>query len=85
MRTDEGPWIVHTKGGPDREVFEIALVRARNRHGQQSFGWFGPSKRLVSQGSDRHERVSEALWEKLVAVAKEMAETLNALESPPTA
>ena len=74
-------WEVNTKGGPGQEAFEIAVLRADNRHGKASYGWFDDRKLLISHnGGPCRWPVTQRVWEKLVCVAEEVAAELNALE-----
>lgn len=71
-------WIVNTLGGPDREFFEISVVRESNQHGQRSYGWFGEDKLLISHnGGPCRWGVTSDVWERLIRVANETAEALN--------
>lgn len=72
-------WIVHTKGGPVQESWEIAVVRASDTHGQASYGWFGATKIMIgSSGGPCRTPVPERVWRRLVCVAEEVAEEMNA-------
>lgn len=75
-------WIVHTKGGPDREGFEIAVLRTDNLHGYNSYGWFDENKLLISHNGGRCQwPVIPLVWDKLVRVAQEVADELNRAEA----
>lgn len=72
-------WIVNTKGGPDQESWEIAVVRADDAHGQASYGWFGETKIPIgSSGGPCRTPVPSMVWNRLVRVAEEVAAELNA-------
>ena len=71
-------WIVHTKGGPNRASFEVAVVLENNRHGQASYGWFGPDKLLISHNGGACDwPVTNAVWNRLLRIAEETAKELN--------
>lgn len=71
-------WIVHTKGGPESPSFEISVIRSSNTHGQDSYGRFGPDKLLVSSsGGPCNDRITPAVWDRLLKVAEETAAELN--------
>jgi hypothetical protein len=74
----DGKWIVHTKGGPNKQSFEICVIREDYKHGIKSYGWFNKAKMLISHsGGPCHDSVSTMVWNSLARVAKEVAETLN--------
>lgn len=70
-------WEVDIKGTPGKS-FEISVLLAENKHGKRSYGWFGPDKLLISgSGGPCCDVVTDLVWGKLVAVAKEVAADLN--------
>ncbi len=71
-------WIVHTKGGPGLESFEIAVLREDNEHGIRSYGWFGDRKILISHsGGPGHWPLIDFVWKELLGVAERTAAHLN--------
>jgi hypothetical protein len=71
-------WEVHTKGGPNRSSFEIAVLRSDNQHGKASYGWFDSDKLLVSHnGGPCQWPVNTFVWERLLSVAEQLAAHLN--------
>ena len=75
-------WVVNTKGGPSTDSFEISVLRADNKHGKESYGWFGKAKLLVSHsGGPCRDKVSRQIWDKLVNVAEDVAHELNVKEA----
>ena len=79
-----GRWEVNTKGGPDEPHFEISVIRAGNEHGKRSYGWFDDYKFLISHnGGNCPWPVTKRVWDKLVLLAWDVANELNALESKP--
>lgn len=76
-------WVAHTKGGYTTDGFEICVIRDNNKHGKESYGWFGKDKILVSDsGGPCHGRIRHKfLWDGLVKLAHEMADILNKEEA----
>lgn len=73
------PWVVDTKGGPNEEAFEIAVVRSDNEHGIRSYGWFDENKLLISHnGGPCRWPVTQMVWDELIGVAERVAAKLNA-------
>lgn len=71
-------WIVNTKGGANKQHFEISVVHVDNEHGQRSYGWFDDHKLLISHnGGPCQWPVTQQVWDKLVQVANEVATELN--------
>jgi hypothetical protein len=71
-------WIVHVKGGPNKVPFEIAVIQRDNEHGLKSYGWYGPTKLLISHnGGPCPWPVTQQVWDKLVKIAYEVAEELS--------
>lgn len=79
MGTFTGRWVAHHKGGPGR-VFEVAVVREDNVHGFASYGWFLDDEKLYIAGSGGpcNYKVSHFVWGRLLALAEEYADRLNA-------
>lgn len=74
-------WIVEVKGGAGERNFEIAVVRNDNDLGRRSYGWFNENKLLISHnGGPCHWPVTANVWDKLMRVAHEVADELNAEE-----
>ncbi len=74
-------WEAHTKGGPNRDSFEICVIRKDFEHGHLSYGWFGDEKLLVSHnGGPCRWGVSQLIWDRLLGVAEEVADKLNSKE-----
>lgn len=74
-------WIVDIKGGPNESPFEISVVRESNKHGRESFGWFGPDKHLISHnGGPCNDHVQAYVWNRLVSLAQQFARELNRAE-----
>ena len=81
-------WVVNTKGGYTTDDFEISVVRSSNRDGKESYGWYGNDKIMISadtmgetQETDKKfKKFKKLVWGKLVRVAKEIADELNASE-----
>jgi hypothetical protein len=72
-------WIVNIKGAPGR-TSEISVIREDFPHGFISYGWFGPDKKLIS-ASDHSFYIEQPAWDKLIAVAHEVAAELNSAEA----
>lgn len=71
-------WIVDIKGAPNQNTFEISVLRESNTHGQNSYGWFGDDKLLISHdGGPCHIPVTDMVWNELVEVAHRVARKLN--------
>jgi len=76
-----GNWIVETKGTPNSNTFEISVVREDNEIGRKSYGWYGPDKMYISDsGGPCNNFVTESIWDKLVVVARDVANELNDYE-----
>jgi hypothetical protein len=74
-------WVPHTKGGWTTEGYEICVIRQSDKHGKLSYGWIGDTKIQISTcGGPCRYKVSKLIWEKLVKVAQEVADELNAQE-----
>ncbi len=62
-------------------IFEISVVRENNRHGIASYGWFDAQKLLVTHnGGPCSWPLTEQVWNKVIQVAHEVADELNAAE-----
>ncbi len=71
-------WIVDTKGGPDDDSYEISVMRVNNDHGKKSYGWHGEDKIHISDsGGPNRNSVPQGIWDRLVAVANDVANELN--------
>ena len=77
-----GPWEVHTKvARKSRQGFEITVIRQNNIHGHKSWGWIDANKLLISSsGGPCRDEVIPLVWDKLVKLAQEVADELNAKE-----
>ena len=74
-------WIVHTKGIANNDTFEISVLRQDNEHGIASYGWFDENKLLISHnGGPCHWPIIPLVWDKLIRIAIEVADELNATE-----
>lgn len=75
-------WIVDVKGAACEEGFEISVLRDDNTHGKRSYGWFDRNKLLISHnGGPCRWPLTQKVWDKMVALAHEVADELNAEES----
>lgn len=75
---DPRRWVVHTKGRAGDKSFEIAVLRADNSHGIESYGWFGENKLLISHnGGPCDWPVTRYVWGELIGVASRVASHLN--------
>lgn len=76
-------WVVHTKGGRTTNGFEICVIRDDNRHGKESFGWYGKDKIYISDcGGPCHNKiVNKMIWDGLVELAHKVADALNSEEA----
>lgn len=71
-------WVVHTKGGPNKPSFEIAVIRDDNEHGKRSYGWFDENKLLISHnGGPCRWPLTAPIWDRLIAAAAAEADRLN--------
>jgi hypothetical protein len=76
--TATGKWIVHSKGGPNLPHFEICVLREDYKFGQDSYGWFGDNKRLITHnGGPCNWPISATVWSGCVAVGQALADELN--------
>ena len=75
-------WEVHTKGGHSTDSYEICVIRKSDKHGKASYGWHGKTKIHISDsGGPCRNRAEKLVWKKLVRVAQEVADELNAQEA----
>lgn len=77
----KGKWIVQLLGG-DRGGFELSVVRSGNKHGQRSYGWFGPNKVCIAShmsvyNGEWHPRAQAAAIAMLRTVAENLAREWN--------
>jgi len=72
-------WIVHTKGGYTTDYFEICVLLSDNKHGKQSYGWYGEDKIYISDsgGPCHHKIASKMIWDGLVELAHKVADKMN--------
>ena len=77
-----GPWEVQIKDArKSRQGFEITVIRQNNIHGHRSWGWIDANKLLISSsGGPCRDEVIPLVWDKLVKLAQEVADELNAKE-----
>jgi hypothetical protein len=72
-------WEVHVLGecNPDRG-WEISVVKKDNKHGHDSYGWFGEDKIMVGEcGYPCSRAVAKYLWEQQMNIAHELTTLLN--------
>lgn len=74
-------WVVDSKGIYGDTHWEISVLKDSNKHGKESFAWFGPQKLYISAGSDITHRVSKEVWTKLVRIASDLANEMNRSEN----
>jgi len=75
-------WVVNIKGNYGENTFEISVLLDHNYIGKTSYGWFGPSKLLISHnGGSCHWPVTKEVWDALVMVAHSEAARRNNEES----
>lgn len=75
-------WIVNVKGRAGAEAFEISVIRADNKHGLSSYGWFDERKLLVTHnGGPCHDHLVPRVWDGAVKLAHEVADEMNAAEA----
>lgn len=73
----KGKWLANVKGGLGSRSFEISVVRAGYKHGQDSYGWFDENKLLVTHSVAMSAHMPKFMWDKLVRLAHEIAVELN--------
>ena len=72
-------WVVGVKGAAGARAFEICVHLESNEHAVRSYGWFGPDKLLISHnGGPCDWPVTQQVWDKLIRIAHETANELNA-------
>lgn len=75
-------WIVNVKGQANSSSFEISVVREDNSHGIKSYGWFDKNKLLISHnGGPCSWPLIPIVWDKMIELAKEVANELNSIEN----
>ena len=73
-----GKWEVQIKGTRCTGSFEITVIREDYRHGHRSWGWINENKLLISHnGGPCQWPLTPKVWDKMVALAYEVAEELN--------
>lgn len=76
-----GKWTVNVKGAAEEVPFEISIVRANNRHGVASYGWFDDDKLLIAHnGGPCRWPLIPTVWNRMLILAKEVAAELNKKE-----
>ena len=76
---EDGHWVMHTKGGPNKTTFEIAVVWSEFEHGFRSYGWYGDSKYLITHnGGPCKDPIDGYVWDECVKVAIRFAARMNA-------
>ena len=71
-------WIVDVKGAAGKRSFEISVLRDDNQLGKQSYGWFDKNKLLITHNGGPCEwPLTQKVWDKQIALAKEVANELN--------
>lgn len=81
LRSMKTEWEVDLKGGPNKKVWEISVLRSTNTHGKLSYGWFDEDKILIGHnGGPCNDHVIPAVWDGLVKLASEIARGLNEQE-----
>jgi hypothetical protein len=74
-------WVVDIKGSAGKGSFEISVLRDNNELGKRSYGWIGENKLLITHScGPRHWPLTKIVWDKLVNLAHEVADELNAAE-----
>ncbi len=78
-------WVVDIKGEAGAPSFEITVLRDDYAHGKLSYGWMNKDKLLISSsGGPCRDHLTPLVWDKIVAVAHEVADALNRSEPPST-
>ena len=76
-----GPWEVQIFGKPCGESWEITVIRQNNQHGHKSWGWIDENKLLISHnGGPCHWPLIRPVWDRMIQVAHEVCQELNAAE-----
>lgn len=68
-------WVAVLNG--DSEDYEISVCRTDEPHGFISWGWDGPKKVILREGSDDDEKIIPGLFKFSMAFAERMAAHLN--------
>lgn len=72
-------WKVQIKGEKCSRSFEISVVHEDNEHGQRSWGWFDDRKLLICHnGGPCSWPLTAKIWDKMIILAQEVADELNA-------
>lgn len=72
-------WKVQIKGRRGSGSWEMSVVRKDNKHGQESWGWLGKDKLLISHnGGPCHDKICGYVWDANVEIAHEVCRRLNA-------
>tara|TARA_R110000765_G_scaffold242879_2_gene345345 strand:+ start:253 stop:735 length:483 start_codon:yes stop_codon:yes gene_type:complete len=72
-------WYVNVKGQAGKDCFQISIVRDDNTHGKKSGGWFNDDEKLLIS-SYTYAHLTTRVWDKMIKLAQETADELNALE-----
>jgi len=74
-------WVVDVKGRAGSGPFEITVLRDNNEHGKRSYGWIGEDKLLITHnGGPCSWTLTPLVWDKVIKLAHEVADELNAEE-----
>lgn len=74
-------WEVSIMGKACSDSWEIAVVHSSDEHGKRSYGWFGPTKLLVSHnGGPCRWPISKFVFDRQVDLAHTLCCRLNAGE-----
>lgn len=74
----EAEWKVQIFGDKRDKSFEISVVRASNKHGQRSWGWFDENKLLICHnGGPCHDALVPIVWDRMIELAEEVCRHLN--------
>lgn len=72
-------WEVQVKGKKCSASFEISVIMSDNESGHVSWGWFGGTKLLITHnGGPCPWPLTEKVWDKMILLAHEVANELNA-------
>lgn len=76
--TEMDLWEVNVKGKKCAKDFEISVIRKSNDFGHRSYGWFDTTKLLICHnGGPCHHKLTEKVWDKMIALAHEVAAEMN--------
>ncbi len=71
-------WKVCVFGNPNGDSWEISIVHSEFKHGQDSWGWFGEKKLLISHsGGPCRWPLAPGLGDQMVDLAHHYAALLN--------